>query len=451
MEPQNTPLKENKMGVMPIGKLMFTMSAPMVLSMLVQALYNVVDSMFVAKLSQDALNAVSLAFPLQTLLMAFTIGTGVGINALLSMSLGSKNYENANRAANTGAVLYVLTALVFSIGSLIFGDLFFRIQTTNETIIRYGDEYIGVCMGFAYAICFQIYMERLLSSTGRTDLAMIPQICGAVFNIIMDPILIFGLFGAPRLEVKGAAIATIMGQTLAGFIGLYLNVTKNKEIQLKFSMMRLHGETVKQIYKVGFASIIMQAIGSFMTFGLNKILIGFTEAATAVFGAYFKIQSFIFMPVFGMNNAIVPIVSYNYGAKKYDRVRETTKVSIMAAVSIMIIGAVLFETIPATLLGIFSPSEEMLKVGVKAFRIIAIHFPVAGFCIVSGSVCQALRKPMYSLTTSIMRQIVVLLPSAYLLSLSGVLDYVWFSFPIAEVVSLIFNVFFIKKAFQALK
>ena len=444
-------IRENKMGSMPIGRLVFKMSIPLIASMMFQALYNIVDSVFVARLNQDALNAVSLAFPFQQLVTAFSVGTGVGINALLSRSLGAKDRENADRAANTGIFLYIVSAIVFSVIGLVFAKPFYAVQTSNENIINYGKEYITVCIGFCYAIFGQMCGERLLQSTGRTDLAMIPQTCGAIFNMIFDPILIFGLCGFPRLEVKGAAIATVSGQVLATFIAFYLNIKKNTEIHLSFKKIRFHAETAKEIYRIGFPSIIMQSIGSLMTFCLNKILIGFTEAATAAFGAYFKIQSFIFMPVFGLNNATVPIVAYNYGAKSYDRVKQTVKTVILTAVGIMTFGLLLFELIPGTLLQLFSPTEEMLAVGKTAFRVIGSHFPLAGFCIIAGSVCQALGKPMYSLITSICRQIVALLPAAYLLSLTGRLELVWLCFPIAELVSLLFSAIFLKNTFTALE
>ena len=437
---------ENKMGVMPVGKLLFNMSAPLVASMLFQALYNIVDSVFVARLGQDAMNAVSLAFPLQTLLIAFAAGTGVGINALLSRSLGARNREQADRAANTGIFLYILTALFFLLLGICFSGIYYRLQTQNQRIIDYGTAYISVCLGCSFAVFGQICGERLLQATGRTDLAMIPQIVGAVLNMILDPIMIFGLLGFPRLEVMGAAIATVCGQVVATVIGFVLNIKKNTEIHISLKLIRFHGRTAAEIYKVGIPSIIMQSIGSFMNFGLNKILIGFTEAATAVFGAYYKIQSFIFLPVFGMNNAIVPIISYNYGAGNIKRYKDTMKYGILAAMSIMTVGTILFETMPGFLLGLFSPSEEMLEVGKTAFRIIGIHFPVAGFCIVAGSVCQALRKPVYTMIVSICRQLVILLPVAYLLSRTGRLELIWFAFLIAEVFSLIMNIFFLRSA-----
>ena len=442
-------IRENKMGTMPIGRLLANMAAPMMVSMLFQALYNIVDSVFVARLSQDAMNAVSLAFPLQTLCIAFSVGTGVGMNALLSRSLGEKNQAAANRAAGTGLFLTLCTAAVFCVLGLSLADPFFRFQTDNAQIIAYGRDYVRICIGIPFGIFLQVYGERLLQSTGRTNLSMLSQIAGAVCNIVLDPIMIFGLLGFPRMEVAGAALATVIGQFVGAGLGLFLNLTKNPEVQLRVKDIRPHRATVSEIYAVGIPSIIMQSIGSVMTFGINKILISFTEAATAVFGAYFKLQSFIFMPCFGLNNAMVPIVSYNYGAQKFDRVRRTVRLTVFTAIGIMCIGCALFELIPETLLGLFSPTDEMLSIGKTALRIIGIHFPLAGFSIIAGSACQALGKPIYALINSVCRQIVVLLPAAYLLSLTGRLELVWLAFPIAEVVSVILNATFLKRTYRA--
>lgn len=444
-------LRENKMGTMPIGKLLFNMALPMMVSMMFQALYNIVDSVFVAKLSQDAMNAVSLAFPLQMLCISFSSGTGVGMNALLSRSLGEKNQEAANRAGNMGLFLSICNFILFALIGWLMAEPFFRFQTQNAQIIAYGTDYVTVCVGCAVGLFFQMYCERLLQSTGRTNLSMVTQITGAVINMILDPILIFGLLGFPRLEVLGAAVATITGQIVGAVLGFYLNIKKNPEIKLSLRQaLHPHGATIREIYAVGIPSIIMQSIGSVMTFGMNKILISFTEAATAVFGAYFKLQSFIFMPCFGLNNAMVPIVSYNYGAARPDRLKKTVRLTIITAVCIMSIGTTLFETIPSVLLGLFTPSDEMLYIGRTALRIIGVHFPFAGFCIIAGSVCQALGKPIYALINSICRQIVVLLPAAYLLSLTGRLELVWLAFPIAEICSVILNSIFLRKTYRAM-
>ena len=442
-------IKENKMGTMPIGKLLANMAGPVMVSMLFQALYNIVDSVFVAKLSQDAMNAVSLAFPLQMLCIAFSVGTGVGINALLARSLGEKNQVAVNRAAGTGLFLVLCTAAVFMLLGFTLAEPFFRLQTANEQIIAYGRDYVMICIGGSLGIFVQVYGERLLQATGRTNLSMIAQIAGAVCNIVLDPILIFGLLGFPRLEVAGAAIATIVGQFMGAILGLVLNHTKNPEVQLRAASIRPHGATIRDIYAVGIPSIIVQSIGSVMMFGMNRILISFTEAATAVFGAYFKLQSFIFMPCFGLNNAMVPIVSYNYGAQKFDRVRKTVRLTAITAIGIMCIGCALFELIPGTLLGLFSPTDEALAIGKTALRIIGAHFPLAGFSIIAASACQALGKPIYSLINSVCRQIVVLLPTAYLLSLTGRLELVWLAFPIAEFVSVLLNSWFLKRTYKA--
>lgn len=448
---QASPSRENKMGTMPVGRLIFKMSAPLMASMLFQALYNIVDSVFVARLNQDALNAVSLAFPFQMLMMALANGTGVGINALVSRSLGEKKQEAADRATGTGIFLIIISAIVFCILGWTVSKTYYALQTDNQRIIAYGTSYMSICAGICFGLFGQMVGERLLQATGRTDLSMISQICGAVCNMILDPIFIFGKFGFPKMEVAGAALATIIGQFLAAAIAFTLNLTKNREIHIRLRLIRFHKATAKEIYRIGSASILMQAIGSVLNFFLNLILISFTQAATAVFGAYYKIQSFIFMPVFGLNNAMVPILSYNYGARKTDRVKKTMTICVIVAISIMCIGTLLFETIPDTLLGLFTPTQEMLEVGRIAFRIIGIHFPVAGFCIVASSVCQALGKPMYSLITSVCRQLVALLPAAYLLSLTGSVNNVWWAFPIAEVVSAILSIFFIIKTLAHLK
>ena len=438
------------MGVLPVGRLLAGMAIPMMISMLVQALYNVVDSIFVAKLSEDALNAVSLAFPLQNLMIAFGGGTAVGINALLSRSLGEKRQDMADKAANTGIFLALCNFVVFALIGVFFSRTFFQLQAGSEAaIVEYGTHYATICLGCSIGIFCQFCFERLLQSTGRTTLAMCTQLVGAITNIVLDPILIFGLFGFPRLEVAGAAVATVAGQILAAILAIIMNLKKNPDIHIVPREIRWNTIIAKEIYRVGFPSIVMQSISSIMTFGMNKILISFTEAATAVFGAYFKLQSFIFMPIFGLNNAMVPIISYNYGAGKPERFRRTIRLSAVTAIAIMCVGLALFEIIPGTLLGLFSPSEEMLTIGRTALRIIGLTFPLAGFCIVSGSVFQALGTPFYSLIVSVCRQICVLLPVAYLLSLTGRLELVWWSFPIAELVSLTLSAIFLRRTLRA--
>ena len=450
MENNNpAPIQENKMGVMPVGKLLFSMAVPMMFSLLIQALYNVVDSVFVARLGQDAMNAVSLAFPLQTLMIALAGGTAVGMNALLSRSLGAKRYEEANRAANTGIFLFFCSFVLFAVIGLTVSRPFFLAQTDNLVIVEYGTSYTTICLCLSFGIFFQFCFDRLLQSTGRTNLVMYTQLLGAITNIILDPIMIFGLFGFPRMEVAGAALATVIGQILAAGLGLVLNLKYNHDIHIRPKAIRWHGPTAKELYRVGIPSIVMQSIGSIMTFSMNLILISFTEAATAVFGAYFKLQSFIFMPNFGLNNAMVPIVAYNYGAARPERVKKAVKLSILTAVWIMSVGMLLFECIPGVLLGFFSPSEEMLAIGKTALRIIGVHFPIAGFCIIAGSVCQAIGNPVYSLINSVCRQLVVLLPAAWLLAQTGRLELVWLAFPIAELMSLLLSSIFLRRTFRS--
>ena len=427
--------KENKMGVMPIPKLLITMSLPMIISMLVQALYNVVDSMFVAQLNEDALTAVSLAFPIQNLMIAVAAGTGVGVNALLSKSLGERKYETANKIAQNGILLAVLSSMVFAIAGFFGSKAFFEIQTKDAQIIRYGVEYMSVITVASIGIFLQITLERLMQSTGKTIFNMITQGTGAIINIILDPILIFGLFGFPKMGVTGAAVATVVGQIVAAGLGIFFNQKYNKEIHVTLKGFKPCKETIGEIYKIGVPSIIMQSIGSITTFGMNKILLMFTSTAATVFGVYFKLQSFIFMPVFGLTNGMIPIVAFNYGARNKKRIYQTIKLSIGIAVGIMLIGLLIFQTMPKTLLGLFEASEHMLAIGVPALRIISLSFVFAGFCIVISSVFQALGNGMYSLIMSAARQIVVILPVAYIFAKTIGLGAVWFSYPIAEIVS----------------
>lgn len=447
------PRVENKMGTMPVGKLLISMAVPMMISMLVQALYNIVDSMFVAKLSQDALTAVSLAFSMQNLMFAIAIGTGVGVNALLSKSLGEKNFELANKAAGNSIFLSLCMYAIYVIIGIFFVDVYFDMQTNDVVIAQLGKDYMHTILIVSLGMLGQICMERLLTSTGKTFYSMITQITGAVINMIMDPIMIFGYFGFPALGVKGAAIATVFGQFVACLLGLYFNLKKNTELTFSFKYIKPDLDVIKRIYAVGIPSIIMQSIGSIMVFGLNKILIAFSTTAVAVFGVYFKLQSFIFMPVFGINNGMVPIIAYNYGARNRRRIVDTTRFAVVTAVGIMTIGLIIFQVAPELLLSIFAsgnPEEDaaLIKIGVPALRTIAFHFPIAGICIMLGSVFQALGKPMYSLINSIARQLIVLLPAAYFLSLTGNLNMVWFAFIVAEGASLLFSLIFFKRVLK---
>ncbi|MDE7176354.1 MAG: MATE family efflux transporter [Lachnospiraceae bacterium] len=435
--------KENKMGTMPVNKLLITMSLPMMISMLVQALYNVVDSIFVSRINENALTAVSLAFPIQTLMIAVAGGTCVGINAVLSKALGEKEQEKAEGAAGSGIVLMAVSYLLFLLVGLFATRAFYLSQTDDTQIVQYGVEYLSVACCCSFGLFAQFVFERLLQSTGRTFYIMITQGTGAIINIILDPIFIFGLFGFPKMGVTGAAVATVTGQIIAGTLAFFINLRKNEDIHLSIKKLRPDWEIVGLIYKIGVPSMIMQAIGSVMTYGMNRILISFTSTATAVFGVYFKLQSFIFMPVFGLNNGLVPILAYNYGAGRRDRFVQALKCGIYYAVGIMAVGVALFQSVPHILLGFFEASEEMLSIGVPALRTISLCFLMAGFSIVCGTSFQALGNAVYSMIISIARQLVVLLPSAYLLSLAGNVDYVWWSFPIAELVSLGMTVFFL--------
>lgn len=440
--------QENKMGIMPVNKLILSMSIPIVVSMLVQALYNIIDSMFVAQISENALAAVSLAFPAQNLMIAVATGTGVGINANLSRSLGEKNFAHANHIANHAIFLAVCSYLAFAVFGLFFSETFFRLQTDIPEIIEYGTSYLRICTIFSIGLFIQIAFERLLQSTGKTFYSMIVQGSGAILNIILDPIFIFGLFGMPKMGVAGAAVATVAGQIIAGITGFFINKAKNPEVQLSLSKFRPDKVIIGHIYSVGIPSIIMASIGSVMTFGMNKILIGFSSTATAVFGVYFKLQSFIFMPVFGLNNGTVPIIAYNYGARKPERIMKTLKLAIIYAVSIMFFGFIAFQTIPDKLLMIFNASDLMLEIGIPALRIISLSFIFAGYCIVCSSMFQALGHGMMSLWTSVIRQLVVLLPVAFLLSKTGIVTYVWYAFPIAEIFSLALSTIFLIRIYQ---
>ncbi len=443
----SAPIQENKMGTMPIGKLVFNMSLPMMVSMMVQALYNIVDSIFVAKLSENALTAVSLAFPLQTLLIAVGTGTGVGMNALLSKSLGEKDFKKANKTATNAAFIYAVSYIVFLILGFTVVKPFYRSQvgSADAEIMTMGVDYLSTVMIFSFGIFTQVFFERLLTSTGRTIFSMTSQLSGAVTNIILDPILIFGMFGAPKMGVTGAAVATVIGQCVAGLVAGTCNHKFNYEVRFQFKGFKPDFKIIGTIYAVGIPSIIMQSIGSVMTYCMNRILIEFSSTATAVFGVYFKLQSFFFMPVFGLNNGITPIIAYNYGARQRKRMVKTIKVSLATAFCLTFIGFVLFESIPQALLGLFNASDDMLKIGVPALRTIGVHYLIAWFCIIAGTVFQALGKAVFSMVVSIMRQLLVLVPAAYFLAKFGGLHMVWWSFPIAEVMSFIVSLTFLIK------
>lgn len=440
-------MEQNKMGVMPINKLLLSMSLPMMASMLVQALYNIVDSMFVAQLSENALTAVSLAFPAQNLMIAIGTGTGVGMNALVSRSLGEKNKERANLIANNGVMLLFLSAVAVSLFCIFGSRLFFSLQTKDAEIIRYGVDYLTLVGGLCFGIFLQFAFERILQSTGRTFYTMLTQGLGAIINIILDPIMIFGLFGFPAMGIKGAALATVIGQFCAAALALWFNKKKNDDIVINPKKYHLQVHAVKNIYAIGIPSICMASIGSIMTFGMNKILIAFTSTAAAVFGVYFKLQSFIFMPVFGLNNGMVPIIGFNYGARKPDRLMATMRLATKYAMSMMGAGTLAFWLFTPQLLGIFNASEQMLSIGIPALRLISLSFLLAGFNIIRISTMQALGHGVVSLTISVLRQLVVLLPSAFIFSRIWGLNATWISFPLAEVVALLITIVLFRKVY----
>lgn len=441
--PEET-LRENKMGTMPENKLLLSMAVPMMISMLVQALYNIVDSIFVSRICEDALTAVSMAFPWQNIVIAIAVGFGVGINALLSRALGQKNAERVNQVAVNGLLLAGLSYLLVLVAGLIGIRAYMRTQTDIETIVNYGITYLNICILCSFGVFVEITFERFLQATGRTVYSMITQLTGAITNIILDPILIFGLLGFPKLGIAGAAWATVIGQCVGAVVAVMLNHFKNPEVHLRLRHIRPNGRLMGEITAISIPSIIMSCISSLTCFVMNMILIAFSSTAVAVFGVYFKLQSFVFMPVFGLNNGMVPIIAYNYGAQKPERIHKTIRLGMVYAVAIMMVGLLVFQLIPKELLLMFDASDAMLEIGAPALRIMSLAFVFAGIGIVSGSSCQAFGYSVYSMLISIARQIVVLIPAAYLLSLTGVLRSIWFAFPIAEIFSLILSLFFLR-------
>ena len=441
--PEET-LRENKMGTMPENKLLLSMAVPMMISMLVQALYNIVDSIFVSRICEDALTAVSMAFPWQNIVIAIAVGFGVGINALLSRALGQKNAERVNQVAINGLLLAGLSYLLVLVAGLLGIRAYMRTQTDIESIVNYGITYLNICILCSFGVFIEITFERFLQATGRTVYSMITQLTGAITNIILDPILIFGLLGFPKLGIAGAAWATVIGQCVGAVVAVTLNHFKNPEVHLRLRHIRPNGRLMGEITAISIPSIIMSCISSLTCFVMNMILIAYSSTAVAVFGVYFKLQSFVFMPVFGLNNGMVPIIAYNYGAQKPERIHKTIRLGMAYAVAIMVIGLLVFQLIPKELLLMFDASDAMLEIGAPALRIMSLAFVFAGIGIASSSACQAFGYSVYSMLISIARQIVVLIPAAYLLSLTGVLRSIWFAFPIAEIVSLFLSLFFLR-------
>lgn len=423
--------QENKMGTMSVNKLLITMSLPMMISMLVQSMYNIVDSIFVARFSDKALTAVSLCFPVQTLMIAFAAGTSIGINSILSRKLGEGDKRSATLVATNGIVLGFLTSLVFALAGALSAYKIFGFFTKDATIIDMAAQYMWICTVFSLGSFMQIVAEKLLISTGKTLFSMSSQILGAVINIILDPIFIFGI-GVPQMGIAGAAIATVIGQWCAMIFAFILNITKNKEISISFKGFRFDGAIISEIYKVAIPSIIMQSIISIMTVGMNKILAN--DTAISVFGVYYKLHSFIFMPIFGLTGALIPIVAYNFGARQHDRIVKSTHLALIIALSIMALGTVLFEIFPQFFLGIFNADSGLITMGVPALRIICTGFCFSGFSIVFSSCFQALGRAYLSMIVSISRQLLVILPLAFILKITLGLNYVWYSMATAEVV-----------------
>ncbi len=444
----NNPLQENKMGIMPIGRLLANMALPMVMSMIVQALYNVVDSIYVAQISESAVTALSLAFPVQNMQIGFAVGIGVGVNSLLSKSLGERNQEAANRTAGNGIILMLIATAVFMLFGIFGVRPYFEMQSTVAATVEGGITYTRICCLFAMGSFMQILSERLLQATGRTVCTMYTQGLGAIINIILDPILIHGWFGLPAMGIAGAAWATVIGQWAGAFLGLYLNEKHNPEVQFGKKYAVPSWRIIAPILTVGVPSIIMNGIGSVMNFGMNQILQGFTETATGVFGIYFKLQSFFFMPLFAINGATISIIAFNYGARKPERITKTLKIACACALSLMIVGLLVFQLVPDLLLSLFNPSDEFLTMGRSALRTISWCFPIAAICIALGASFQALGSGMYSTITSLCRQLLVLLPTAYLLSLTGNVNNVWLAYPIAEIVSCVVTLFLFARIYR---
>ena len=450
-EGRKLPPKDNKMGTQPVGKLLFTMALPMIISMLVQALYNIVDSIYVAGISENAVTALGLAFPIQNLLIGFSTGIGVGMNALLSKSLGEKDQHRANLAAGNGILLTVIAMGLFVLFGIFGSEAYFAVQCDDADIMQKGADYTAICCIFSLGLFVEILGEKLLQASGRTIYTLFIQGTGAVINIILDPFLIFGFGGWSGMGIAGAAVATGIGQWVAAVMAVVFNIKCNPDVQFSAKYLKPSADVIKPILTVGIPSIVMMAIGSVMNFGMNQIFLGFEntgKTAAGVFGVYFKLQSFFFMPVFGLNNATIPIVAYNYGARNPKRITATLKRAVLSVMCIMLLGLLVFQTLPELLLAPFQPSDDFLRMGISALRIISSIFPLAAIGIALGASFQALGNGIYSTITSLCRQLIVLLPSAFLLSLSGDVNLVWWAFPIAEVFSLLVTLFFFVRIYR---
>jgi putative MATE family efflux protein len=448
-------MKENKMGVMPVKKLILNMALPMILSMLIGALYNVVDSLFVSRFSEDALSAVSLAFPIQNIIIAIGTGIGVGVNSLLSRYLGEKKFKKANQTAMHGIILGVVFYIIILLFGIFAVRTFYTVQTDAENIVSMGCDYLTIVCIFSFGQMFQMIFEKLLQATGRTNYTMIMQITGAIVNIVLDPILIFGYLGFPAMGAKGAAIATVLAQIVSMILGILFNIFKNKDIKLSVKEFCFNFKYIKTICAVGIPTMIMQSMSSVMCFGVNKLLLGYSTTATAVFGAYFKLQTFVYMAVFGLNNALIPIVAYNYGAKKGDRIRTAIRFCGIFSAIIGAVGTLIMELFPAQLIGAFSPSEEMYSLGVTALRILGLTFIFGGVTVMISYALQGFSRGVSSLVVSAGRQVILLLPLAVILGNIMGINGIWWSFLVAEVIDMILSIIFLsvieKKELAALK
>ena len=436
------PAGENKMATMPEGKLLFNMALPIIIAMLVQALYNVVDSIYISRISESAVTALSLAFPVQNIMIGFATGIGVGVNSLLSKSLGENNQDSANRAAGNGIFLLLLSTVLFILFGIFGARPFFEVQSDIAETVNGGSVYVAICCIGSIGIFVEILGERLLQASGRTFYTMITQGVGAIVNIVLDPVFIFGVepLGIAPMGIAGAAIATVIGQWIAAILAVIFNWKFNPDVQFAPSFCNPRAASLRPILTVGIPSIIMMGIGAVMNFAMNQILQGFSETATGVFGIYFKLQSFFFMPLFGINNATISIIAFNYGARNPKRITATLLRATGSALCIMIVGLLAFQLLPDLMLGIFHPSDEFLRIGRSALRIISICFPFAAIGIALSGCFQALGNGIYSTITSLCRQMLVLLPAAYLLSLTGEVTNVWLAWPIAEIASLVVTV-----------
>lgn len=453
---KNAPkLGDNKMRTMPVGKLLFNMALPLAISMLVQAMYNVVDSIYVAGYSENAVTALSLAFPIQNLQIGCSTGIAVGMNSLLSKSLGEGDREKANRVAGNSIVLMMVLVAAFMLFGFLGAGTYYNMQPISAETAKGGTEYTAICCIFTFGLFVQILCERLLQSSGRTVLSMVTQMTGAVLNILLDPLFIFGGFGIPAMGVAGAAVATVIGQWAGAVLGVFFNLKYNPDVQFGLRYLRPDRKVIRKILTVGIPSMIMMAIGSVMNFGMNQIFLGFPEigeTASGVFGVYFKLQSFFLMPIFGLNNATISIIAYNYGARQPKRITGTLKLAVATALGVLLVGLAVFQIFPDVLMGIFSNDTEQgshfMDIGISALRIVSFHFPLAAVGIALGASFQALGNGIYSTITSLCRQLIVLLPAAYLLSLTGSVNAVWWSFPIAEIVSLTVTLIFFVRIYR---